>query len=209
MRRVDYSTYSIEELLEVKQNIDPTSENYPALVAQIEKREGEISVSEKNKPESHLNLAINRVKAIGYLQLAAAAIIPTMIFMSGDVSTGTAVITILLTLLNLIAGYTAVNALTRFYWISILNQSLQVVSFGIGNTVLNYSGLGGINLKVTLAEVSSFGFAIQFNPGFSYVKYTGQIAEQFITIDVLGVIFIGALVSTGFWKKFDKREISD
>jgi len=63
MSLVDYSKYTIDELFDVKENISPTSPNYPLLLIELKNREKEISATQEseNKRTSELTKKVNEI----------------------------------------------------------------------------------------------------------------------------------------------------
>tara|TARA_B100001063_G_scaffold244511_1_gene277447 strand:- start:808 stop:1377 length:570 start_codon:yes stop_codon:yes gene_type:complete len=146
MSTIDYSKYSINELFEVKDKISPESSNYDSFLTELEIRKDEIAIVMANSQTEAFSLAENRVKIIGYFQLTAAVFIILYYLSSiadGSVSILSTVITLPLIVLNILAGYTALKENHKYYWLSILNQSLQIPSIAIGSISTTYSGLGG------------------------------------------------------------------
>ncbi len=208
MDSINYSSYSIDELLEVKQNISPDSTNFPALVAEIEKRRDEIEHAQEQAVEDAFLRAEDRVKAVGYFQLAGAAAITLIIgyqMFDTGISLTTLLVSILLITLNIAAGYTAIKEMVQYYWLSILNQALQVVSVAVGNTSANYSGLGGIYATVEWSEGFKFAVSANFSPGFSFLEYSTALPVQSISIDVLAIVFIGAIITVMDGKAFFRK----
>ncbi|WP_413702162.1 hypothetical protein ACLKMH_12130 [Psychromonas sp. KJ10-10] len=197
MSTIDYTKYSIGELLDVKRSISPDTENYPAFIAEFKSREHEVAEYYQKLEDEAFSFAEHKIKVLGYLQLLGGALIGIYLLMAlinGSTSLLSTVIAVPLIALNIIAGYTLVKENTKFYWLSILNQALQVPSFAIGSVFLNYSGLGGAYIKFNNIPEFVFGVTAKFSPGFSLQEYTGVLAEQFISIDVLAIAFIAILV---------------
>lgn len=198
MDPIDYSKYSLDELLEVKSNIATDSPNYPALISELENRKPELEAARLAATEESFMLAEHRVKIIGYFQIAAATTI-LCLYVYQVIGSGFDLLNSLLIFvfvsLNLVAGYTALKEEKKYYWLSIVNQALQIVSFSIGSIVANYSGLGGIYLTLEWSQLFEFGVSAHFSPGFSYQEYTGSTPEQWLAIDALAVVFIGALIT--------------
>ena len=143
MSTVDYSKYSVEELLDVQSRISSDSPNYPALIAELDARKKEIDEFAVKKEQHEFSIMENRVKIIGYFQLAAAAVILIMFMLlviDGSASILSSSIAIIAIALNAIAGYTAVKEMHDKYWISVLNQLLQVP----GPQIERLSGIGKI-----------------------------------------------------------------
>ncbi|MDP5144231.1 hypothetical protein ORJ00_15900 [Rheinheimera baltica] len=198
MSTVDYSKYSIEELLDVRSRIAPDSPNFQALVAELDARKEKIDELAQQQEQDSFSIAENRVKIIGYFQLAAAVAILIIFMLSvfdGSASLLSTSISIVAIVLNAVAGYTAVREMHDKYWISVLNQLLQVPSFAIGSIKAAYSGLGGLYLYINWTSDTQFGFSASFSPGFSFLKYKVSSPEQFLGIDILALIFLGALLT--------------
>ncbi|WP_133126621.1 hypothetical protein, partial [Shewanella sp. 10N.286.52.B9] len=68
MKLIDYSQYSIDELLDVKRSIDPNSENFESLLNELSSRKEEVAAHQVKAKQKELNIAENRVLIIGYLQ---------------------------------------------------------------------------------------------------------------------------------------------
>lgn len=196
MIAVDYSKCSVDELLDVKNHISVDSPNYPALMAELDARKEEINEFTIQKEQQEFSIAENRVKIIGYFQLAAAAVILIMFMLlviDGSVTILSASIAVVAIALNAVAGYTAVKEIHDKYWISFLNQLVQVPSLAIGSVKAAYSGLGGIYLYIDWTNEVQFGFSAYLSPGFSFLKYTGNSPTQYIGVDILALIFLVAL----------------
>lgn len=203
MSTVDYSKYSVEELLDVQSRISSDSPNYPALIAELDARKKEIDEFVVNKELQEFSFTKNRVKIIGYFQLVAAAAILIMfmvLVINGSVNVLSTSIAIIAIALNTIAGYTVVNEMHDKYWISFLNQLLQVPSFAIGSVKAAYSGLGGIYLYVDWSSEVQFGFSASFAPGFSFLKYTVSSPTQYLGMDLIALIFLAALLTVSHAK---------
>ena len=203
MSTVDYSKYSVEELLDVQSRISSDSPNYPALIAELDARKKEIDEFAVKKEQHEFSIMENRVKIIGYFQLAAAAAILIMFMLlviDGSASILSSSIAIIAIALNAIAGYTAVKEMHDKYWISVLNQFLQVPSFAIGSVKAAYSGLGGIYLYADWTNEAQFGFSASFAPGFSFLKYTVCSPTQYLGVDLIALFFLAALLTVSHAK---------
>ncbi|WP_273020573.1 hypothetical protein [Rheinheimera sp.] len=210
MSTVDYSKYSVEELLDVQSRISSDSPNYPALIAELDARKKEIDEFAVKKEQHEFSIMENRVKIIGYFQLAAAAAILIMFMLlviDGSASILSSSIAIIAIALNAIAGYTAVKEMHDKYWISFLNQLLQVPSFAIGSVKATYSGLGGIYLYADWTNEAQFGFSASFAPGFSFLKYTVSSPTQYFGVDLIALFFLAALLTVSHAKGTAKKLI--
>lgn len=196
MIAVDYSKCSVEELLDVKNHISADSPNYPALMAELEARKEEIDEFAIQKEQQEFSIAENRVKIIGYFQLAAAVVILIMfmlVVIDGSVTIFSSSIAVVAIALNAVAGYTAVKEMHDKYWISVLNQLIQVFSLAVGSVKVAYSGLGGIYFYLDWTNEVQLGFSAYFSPGFSFLKYAGNSPTQYISVDILALFFLVAL----------------
>jgi len=198
MSTIDYSKYTIDELFDVKANISPDSTNYGLLLSELENRKDEIAEAVEKSEEEAFSLTKNRVRIIGYFQIAAAVAIlfyyVSSIF-DGSASLLSTVIALTVIALNAIAGITAINKSYKYYWLSILNQSLQIPSIALGSISATYSGLGGAYIYISWNTEFLFGVTASFSPGFSFNQYTGSMPTQSISIDIVAIIFISALLT--------------
>lgn len=198
MSSIDYSKYSTVELFDVKANIVPSSSNYEALINELSIRKDEISEMQEKAEADSFSLAKNRVKIIGYFQIAAAAAISFYYLSSifeGTVSVLSTVIALPVIALNAIAGITTIKEQYRYYWLTILNQALQIPSIALGAVTATYSGLGGAYAYISWNTEFLFGVTATFSPDFSFQQYTSNLDTQSISIDILAIVFIGALLT--------------
>jgi len=74
---VNYSKYTVEQLLDAKRSIDPkvAPENYEKLCAELELRKDEIKEHSEKKKEAFVCKIKKRVKLLGYFQVATAIIL--------------------------------------------------------------------------------------------------------------------------------------
>jgi len=205
MATIDYTSYSNEQLIEVKENMSSEHhpENYQALEREIASRGNDEEEDKKYREiniERNFILAEKRVKIIGYFQLAAALGITSFLLIE-LASDSTYVLTSqivgwLLVLLNVFAGITAIRENYRWYWLSILNQALQLPSVAFGSIMANYSGLGGIYATFYWGE-QNFGidFSASFSPGFSFLEMSESLTSGRFSIDALAVLFATALIT--------------
>ncbi|WP_157936301.1 hypothetical protein, partial [Shewanella sp. 10N.286.52.B9] len=132
------------------------------------------------------------------LQVIAALAITITYFLSvfdGTASLLSTMVTVVLVVLNIVAGITAIREKYKYYWLSILNQALQIPNIAIGTISAKYSGLGGAYVSIHLAPQVSLGVDASFSPGFALYQYTASMQSQFISIDILAIIFLGALIT--------------
>ena len=203
---IDYSGYTIKKLLDVKSRLErgcpdnyKKGSNYNALMAELETRKDQIEKYHESKAKVRLSKAKNRVKIVGYCQIAAAIGIAVYLivglFSAPRISTLSILIGVFLVALNLVAGYTAIKGRHQLYWISVANQVLQVPSVAVGSIVANYSGLGGAYVMILWGEGLGLWFSANFSPGFAFYKYNQNLQSGYIAIDVIALVFIAALLT--------------
>lgn len=194
--KVDYTKYSAQSLLSARAGIDRSSSNYEPLLKEIEERKDEILAYQKQEQDKAFSIAEKRVKVIGYFQLAAAAAIffylVTGIF-DGTLTLLSFLLAVITITLNVVAGITAINENYQFYWVTILNQAIQVPAIAIGSIQASYSGLGGAYFYIT--DKFNLGLSASFSPGFSFQSYDGALASQYVAIDILAIVFITAVIT--------------
>ena len=78
MTTIDYSKYSIDDLLDAKATIDKNSypENYEALMNEFSIRNFSAEEYNKEQESNKIEFAAKRVKIVGMFQMSAAIIIP-------------------------------------------------------------------------------------------------------------------------------------
>jgi hypothetical protein len=111
------------------------------------------------KPQSKTE---GRVRLLGWLQLAASGIIFFLLLKSaiqGQLNILTILLCAFAISLNFFAGYLSIKRKALGYWLSIVNQSLQILSFAVGSTLYRYSGIGGVYLTFLKDDEGvEFGF---------------------------------------------------
>lgn len=198
MSTVDYTKYSIDELYDVRDNINLESPNYPRLMEEIEKRKGEFQEHQQAIQENAIKFNRSYAKGLGYFQIAAGVVIAIAWIMSLAEGTETlfnSTVIISIIALNLIAGYTCIKDMFNYYWVSIVNQGLQLFSFAVGSSYINYSGLGGIYLQFVWGGDWSIKTLASFAPGFQIAQLNVQLTQQWIGIDLLAIAYISILLT--------------
>ena len=205
MKYIDYTNYTLEQLLECQENIDKTKfpENSLALENELASRDYEENSAPEMTVEDELiefKIAEKRVQIIGYLQLLGAAVILYYLVVGSNYSTTTISIASFIIVLNIVAGYTAVREMYSWYWLSILNQGFQIVSINVGTYIINYSSIGGVYLKIYWGSAGSsssagINFSANLNPGFVFTQLTENLSMNTIYFDVLASVFIIALAT--------------
>jgi hypothetical protein len=111
------------------------------------------------KPQSKTE---GRVRLLGWLQLAASGIIFFLLLKSaiqGQLNILTILLCAFAISLNFFAGYLSIKRKALGYWLSIVNQSLQILSFAVGSILYRYSGIGGVYLTFLKDDEGvEFGF---------------------------------------------------
>ncbi len=188
--QINYEKYSLKELLQAKNGIDPEKypENYKKLMDELGKRDNEIIEHNKQIDKSTLN----KLKILGYFQLAAAAVLTLYIgleliqeFNFIKLLVGVALIS-----LNALAGWGAIRESVLGYRLSLLNQGLQSVIIVTSSFAYNYSGIGGIYIIIR----EGVNFSATFNPGFN-IWFSNVNPPYGFGIDLLALFFILVLLS--------------
>jgi len=205
MAIIDYSGYTFQELMDVRSSINSEAHpnNCKALELEISSRGDEVEIRKELRKEeikNEFSIAEERVKIIGYFQLVAsigiAIILIMALFSDNGSSLFSQIVGWFFVGLNAVAGYTAVKENYKFYWLSILNQALQVPSIAIGTIIANYSGLGGGYLIIYWgAEESGINFSANLDPGFSFLQLSESLSSGSISFDLLALVFMSALLT--------------
>ena len=185
---IDYSKYSVEELLQAAQSIDPgkNPENYQNLKAEYERRKNEIGQKVSEEAEAEKESTFEKVKFVGYLQLVGGFIFILFSIISYQ-NLAVLLVSILLGMLSIFAGKLLLQNHELGYDLTYINQGLQLVSLKIGGVVFSYAALGGVYFK--LITDGSLGFNAEFNPSVALAFDAGG-SSSFIAIDLLAVAII-------------------
>ncbi|MES9901893.1 MAG: hypothetical protein ABW168_04305 [Sedimenticola sp.] len=187
---IDYSKYTVQQLLEVKQSIDPeiAPENYRNLLNEIDKRSDEVAKLKEQKESTYIQSTFSRVKAVAYLQLVGGAIFILLSSVSAmtEFSAVSFVLIVCLGALSIASGWYLLKDKNIGYSLTYVNQALQLPVIYTSSFVFNYSALGGVFLGLTGSEV---GIAAKFDPG--VLLLFGEInASDHLSIDLLAVLVI-------------------
>ncbi|WKD49853.1 hypothetical protein [Microbulbifer spongiae] len=185
---VDYSKYSIEELLQAAQSIDPEKNpvNYQKLKAEYERRKDEIDEKVSEEAEAEKDNTFEKVKLAGYLQLTGGFIFILFAIISYQ-NLITLSASIVLGMLSIFAGKLLLQSHELGYDLTYINQGLQLISLKIGGVVFNYAALGGVYFELTTD--GSLGFNAVFNPSIT-LAYGSSANDGFIAIDLLAIAII-------------------
>ena len=204
---IDYSKYSLDELLEIKGVIDPKSPNFSAFNQELEKRRSVFEQHQLQEEQKQYDLDKLKIKTVGCFQLVSAVVLTLILlynsFSGSGMTVATFTITLLLVVLNGFAGYTAFLQLSKWYWVSVINQIFQLVSVSIGSYLISYAGLGYINIVLGWGQEFSLGFDAKFSPGFAFYKYPETLQTQSLGIDVLAILFLFAFIRVNDYEERD------
>lgn len=185
---VDYSKYSIEELLQAAQSIHPEKNpvNYQKLKAEYERRKSEIDEKVSEETEAEKDNTFEKVKLAGYLQLAGGFIFILFAIITYQ-NLATLLACIVLGILSIFAGKLLLQSHELGYDLTYINQGLQLISLKVGGVAFNYAALGGVYLK--FMSNGSLGFNAEFNPGI-VLAFGSSGNGGFIAIDFLAIAII-------------------
>ena len=138
--KIDYSEYTLDQLLDVKQHIDPEEapENYQNLMTELKKRDTEIQHREslivekrKNKAEKRKKGLIFFIKVLSWLQMVGGflligLILWIMIKNLSDLKSLLLLPTLIFPIFSIIAGYLLLKAKKIGIYLSTVNQLLQL-----------------------------------------------------------------------------------
>ena len=155
--------------------------------------------SKELQQEENISKSLKRVTVVGWFQIVSA--IALLITLAIVVSKGLSsflvgAMFIALITLNAVAGYTALKNLYRWYWLSIVNQSLQVVSFALGNLIYSYNAIGGIFFTITTYNGLNIGLQASIEPGFKIYYIYEAFQNPAMQVDILAIMLITALVTS-------------
>lgn len=186
---IDYSKYSIDELFDIRQNIDKETypERYAALLVELDLRKPEIDSIAKLKEEAFVSRTFDHIKALAWLQIGGGVAMSLMLLFSGVAELFSIGCGILLIGLAFSSGYFLLKKTSLGYNLSFVNQYLQLAYFSIGPYILNYSFLGGIYLTFTHDFV--VGISASFEPGFMFSTMAEQ-TEGVVGLDLLALFFL-------------------
>ena len=194
MDNIDYSKYSVPELLQAKSSINPDAakENYRNLLAEFDKRQNDINKYLDEQEDGFVLSIEKRLKALGYLQLLGAVVI--FLNLGVAIVAGPSLVYVFISIvavaLNGTAGYLTVNKKSVGYTLSFINLSLQLVSINTESFLYSYNGLGGVFLG--LGDGISLNAA--FSPGFS-IAWGANTGASYFGIDLLAIFFLFVLLN--------------
>ena len=191
---VDYSKYTVEQLLDAKRSIDPkvAPENYEKLCVELELRKDEIKEHVEKKKETLVCKTNKRVKLLGYVQVATAIILAFfLLYNLFTYPSALAIITLQIAIsFNGIAGYLLIKQKVSGYYLSLVNLGLQTLSINTGTFYFSYNGIGVVFLTIRKGVF----LGALFKPGYS-IAWGENVGPPGISIDLLAVFFILVLLS--------------
>lgn len=192
---MDYSKYSIDELLDSLNNIDKDAypENYTSLVAELDKRKPELEAKEMRDLEQFTFSTESRLKVLSWLQIATAvgfgfAFVNVLL---DSLEVVDLVVYGIIAIFNGLAGYRLLKRHKLGYELSYINQILQVLTVNTGFLFYSYTGLGSFLIGI------EDGIFFRFNLlSTDFRLITGENLGQLgLGLDVLALFFLGVLHS--------------
>ena len=193
---MDYSNYTINELMDSANNIDKDAhpENYKNLIAELDKRKPDIEAFERKVHEEFSFSTENRIKLLSWLQIAtfvgfSIAFINVLL---GSMETVDLIVYGIIAFLNGIAGYRLLKRQKYGFELSYINQILQILTINTGTLFFTYTGLGSFLIGIEGSSLF-FNFSI-LNADFRL--YTGEALGKFtVGIDLVAIFFLFVLNS--------------
>ncbi|CAM4188766.1 hypothetical protein [Pseudoalteromonas byunsanensis] len=192
---MDYSKYSINELLDCLNNIDKDAhpENYEKLILELEKRKPELEAFQKQEQEEFTFSTENRVKLLSWLQIATCVgfTIAFVNVLFGSRELIDLIVYGFIAVFNGLAGYKLLKRSRYGYELSYLNQILQILTINTGTLFFTYTGLGSFLIGI---EGELFFRANILSTDFRF--YTGENLGQFgFGVDLVAIFFLSVLHS--------------
>ena len=192
---MDYSKYSVNELMDCLNNIDKDAhpENYKKLVLEVENRKPEIEVAQKQDQEEFTFSTENRVKLLSWLQIATCVgfTIAFADVLIGSMELLDLIVYGVIAVFNGVAGYKLLKRSRYGYELSYLNQILQILTINTGTLFFTYTGLGSFLIGI---EGELFFRANILSTDFRF--YTGENLGQLgFGGDLVALFFLSVLHS--------------
>ena len=192
---MDYSKYSVNELMDCLNNIDKDAhpENYKKLVLEVENRKPEIEVAQKKDQEEFTFSTENRVKLLSWLQIATCVgfTIAFADVLIGSMELLDLIVYGVIAVFNGVAGYKLLKRSRYGYELSYLNQILQILTINTGTLFFTYTGLGSFLIGI---EGELFFRANILSTDFRF--YTGENLGQLgFGVDLVAIFFLSVLHS--------------
>lgn len=206
---MDYSTYSIDELIDCLNNIDKNAnpENYEKLILEMEKRKPEIESFQKQEQEEFTFSTENRIKVLSWLQIATAVGFSIALFnvLLGSKSVIGITVYGIIAIFNGFAGYRLLKRESYGYELSYLNQVIQILTINTGTLFYTYTGLGSFLVGIG-SNYDLFITGSVLTTDFRFITAENITSDIIIGFDLLALFFLGVLHSCkelGLNKKAD------
>ncbi|MFY8274784.1 hypothetical protein AAEU32_11735 [Pseudoalteromonas sp. SSDWG2] len=189
---VNYSNYTISELEECLRSIDKHAypENYQLLQQEITARQSEIEVYHKQQYAQFVITTQKRLTLISWLQLFTALAFIIVGIAAFQQSVADASILFVIACFNALSGYFLLKRKRLGFYLSYLNQVLQLFSVSLGTVYFSYGGVG--TLMLVIQDGIEFTGTI-FNPYFYF--FLGKDLGFAVAIDLVAFFFLGVLHS--------------
>ena len=200
MKNVDYSEYSLDELLDVKRHIDPEEapENYQNLMTELKKRDEEIirrkslrSEKRKNKTEKRKKRLIFFIKFLSWMQIVGGFILFGLILWLvlknlSDLKSLVLLPALLIPIYSIIAGYLLLRAKRLGIYLSVVNQFLQLFFIQTNGFYYQYFLPYGVYLYMGDMKL---GITATFGANFK-IRFGGKIDTTYFALNLFSVVSI-------------------
>ena len=219
---IDYSKYTIEQLLQAKATIDSkvAPDNYRNLLAELENRSSEIEQMKQQlekvrqlKEEKYSQSKFKIVPAVAFLQLVGGAFLillslPSLIFVFSPLFS---ILTIGFSIFSILAGWLLLKGHKDGFTLTYLNQILQIPVIYSSTFVYKYSALGGIYFGVD--EDVKIGFSFSFSPGIELIlgeiETTGSLSVDLLAIAIIILLKRESEIKSRIASKLEKMGVED
>ena len=198
--KIDYSEYTLDQLLDVKQHIDPEEapENYQNLMTELKKRDTEIQHREslivekrKNKAEKRKKGLIFFIKVLSWLQMVGGLLLIglflwLLIKHLSDIKSLLLLPTLIIPMFSIAAGYLLLKAKKIGIYLSIANQFLQLFHIQIPGFVYQYYLIYGVYLYMGDMKV---GINTEFGANF-VIKIGTKISTPYFALNLFSILSI-------------------
>jgi hypothetical protein len=154
---------------------------------------GEIIQIPAENPSSKSESSPGPIRWVGVAQVLAAVsgiILMLRVFASNsNISLMSTVFLLLLIVFNATAGITAFRGQVKWYRLTLVNQLLQVVGFGLYILHFNYSGLIVLQLQFMWGFETGYMFWSRIGPGYRFNLSPELLSTHYILIDLTAVVF--------------------
>ncbi len=197
---VDYSEYTLDELLDVKRHIDPEQapENYQNLMTELKKRDEEILrrksiISEKRKKrsEKRKKKLIFFIKALSWIQMVGGFILIGLILWLliknlSDLKSLLLLPTLIIPIYSVAAGYFLLKGKRIGIYLSIFNQFLQLLYIQMNGFFYQYFLIYGVYLFMGDMKL---GISNDFGVNFK-IRFGVEVDKTYFAINLFSVVSI-------------------